>query len=77
MVTSVVKREAVTYLKQDFDVSERRACHVLNVHWSLARYQSVIDGERLGRELDKLIDYRDKPNTIVSDNGTEMTSTIF
>ena len=26
------------------------------------------------RELDKLIDYRDKPHTIVSDNGTEMTS---
>ena len=32
-----------------------------------------IGGERLARELDKLIDYRGKPNTIVSDNGTEMT----
>ncbi len=33
-----------------------------------------IGGERLARELDKLIDYRGKPDTIVSDNGTEMTS---
>uniref|UniRef100_A0A2A4Z1A6 Integrase catalytic domain-containing protein n=1 Tax=OCS116 cluster bacterium TaxID=2030921 RepID=A0A2A4Z1A6_9PROT len=33
-----------------------------------------IGGERLARELDKLIDCRGKPNTIVSDNGTEMTS---
>ena len=189
MVTSVVKREAVTYLTDDFKVSERRACHILNIHRSLIRYQSkrpedidlrerlrklsvkrrrfgyrrlhvllaregmqvnhkklwriykeeglsvrkrggrkraigtrrpivlpskvnerwsldfvsdsfmdgrrfrmlcIIDdysreclalvpdtsigGERLARELDKLIDYRGKPDTIVSDNGTEMTS---
>lgn len=189
MVTSVVKREAVTYLTDDFKVSERRACHILDIHRSLIRYHSkwpedidlrkrlrklsverrrfgyrrlhvllvregmqvnhkklwriykeeglsvrkrdgrkraigtrrpivlpckvnerwsldfvsdsfmdgrrfrmlcIIDdysreclalvpdtsigGERLARELDKLIDYRGKPDTIVSDNGTEMTS---
>ena len=189
MVASVVKREAVTYLTNDFKVSERRACHIFDIHRSLIRYQSkrpedvdlrkrlrklsverrrfgyrrlhvllaregmqvnhkklwriykeeglsvrkrggrkraigtrrpiflpskvnerwsldfvsdsfmdgrrfrmlcIIDdysreclalvpdtsigGERLARELDKLIDYRGKPDTIVSDNGTEMTS---
>ena len=189
MVTPLVKREVVTFLKQNFKVSERRACHILNIHRPLVRYHSSrpaddslrqrlrelsferkrfgyrrlhvlltregvkvnhkklwriykeeglsvrkrsgrkravgtrapialpskvnerwsldfvsdsfmdgrrfrmlcivddysreclalvpdtsISGERLARELDKLIDYRGKPNTIVSDNGTEMTS---
>ncbi len=188
-MTPANKREATTYLKQCFKVSERRACHVLNIQRSLVRYRAkrsvdvllrqrlrelsferkrfgyrrlhillsregvevnhkklwriykemglsvkkrngrkravgtrapialpskanerwsldfvsdsfmdgrrfrilcVVDdfsreclalvpdtsigGERLARELDKLIDYRGKPTTIVSDNGTEMTS---
>ena len=33
-----------------------------------------ISGQRLARELDKLIELYGKPETIVSDNGTEMTS---
>lgn len=33
-----------------------------------------LSGARLARELDSLIARRGKPNTIVSDNGTEMTS---
>lgn len=33
-----------------------------------------LSGVRLARELDTLIDRRGKPRTIVSDNGTEMTS---
>ncbi len=33
-----------------------------------------IGGRRLARELDGLIAQRGKPLTIVSDNGTEMTS---
>ena len=37
-----------------------------------------ISGHRLARELDAIIARRGKPKTIVSDNGTEMTShTIF
>ena len=33
-----------------------------------------IGGHRLARELDRIIAMRGKPHTIVSDNGTEMTS---
>src|SRR5260370_32919561 len=33
-----------------------------------------ISGIRLARELDRLLDERGKPKTIVSDNGTELTS---
>jgi putative transposase len=33
-----------------------------------------IGGQRLARELDGLIAQRGKPLTVVSDNGTEMTS---
>ena len=33
-----------------------------------------ISGQRLARELTQLIEIRGKPNLIVSDNGTEMTS---
>jgi putative transposase len=40
MVTPAAKREAVTYLKADFEVSERRACTALNVDRSTMRYQS-------------------------------------
>ncbi len=34
-----------------------------------------LSGRRLARELDAVIARRGKPGTIVSDNGTEMTST--
>jgi len=33
-----------------------------------------LSGKRLARELDVIIQTRRKPVTIVSDNGTEMTS---
>lgn len=33
-----------------------------------------IGGHRMARELDNLIARRGRPHTIVSDNGTEMTS---
>ena len=33
-----------------------------------------ISGMRVARELDRLLDQRGKPRTIVSDNGTELTS---
>src|SRR5262249_7586553 len=33
-----------------------------------------ISGIRVARELDRLLDERGKPKTIVSDNGTELTS---
>lgn len=33
-----------------------------------------ISGKRVARELDRLIAWRGKPRTIVSDNGTELTS---
>ncbi|MBW3097155.1 DDE-type integrase/transposase/recombinase [Pseudohoeflea sp. DP4N28-3] len=36
-----------------------------------------LSGARLARELDSLIARRGKPRTIVSDNGTEMTSTAI
>lgn len=40
MVTPVGKREAVTYIRVDYGVSERRACKTLGVDRSLVRYQS-------------------------------------
>jgi len=36
-----------------------------------------IGGHRLARELDQVIRARGKPHTIISDNGTEMTSNIM
>ena len=33
-----------------------------------------ISGKRVARELDRIIAWRGKPKTIVSDNGTELTS---
>ena len=41
MVTPAGKREAVAYLKSDFEVSERQACATLDVDRSTVRYQSV------------------------------------
>lgn len=40
MVTPDVKREAVTTLVQTFQVSQRRACQVADVHRSMARHVS-------------------------------------
>ena len=40
MVTPVARREAVAYVKDTYDVSERRACKSLNVDRAFIRYQS-------------------------------------
>lgn len=40
MVTPAVRREAVTHLMQDFQVSERRACKVLGADRRMVRYAS-------------------------------------
>jgi putative transposase len=36
-----------------------------------------ISGIRVARELDKIFTERDRPGGIVSDNGTELTSTAI
>lgn len=60
-------------------VSQRRACDVLVVDdftrecLTLIAYTSL-SGASVARELDTMIAKRGRPNTIVSDNGTEFTS---
>jgi putative transposase len=41
MVTPVVKRQAVAHLSQLFEVSQRRACQVINADRASMRYRSV------------------------------------
>ncbi len=41
MVTPEAKREAVAHLCEEHEVSQRRACNVLNVDRSSVRYNSV------------------------------------
>ena len=50
MVTPSGKRDAVAHLKQDYEVSERRACRTLNVDRSLIRYKSKQPGDTVIRE---------------------------
>lgn len=45
------------------------------VHCLALVADTSLSGRRLARELDAVIARRGKPRTIVSDNGTEMTST--
>jgi putative transposase len=40
MVTPAAKREAVAHLRSQFEVSERRACTVLEVDRTSVRYRS-------------------------------------
>ena len=51
-----------------FQISLRR--------WGLVVFMAdtSIGGRRVARELDAIIGWRGKPATIVSDNGTELTS---
>lgn len=46
----------------------------INERWSLDFVSEASSGTRLTRELDTIIRLRGMPRTIVSDNGTEMTS---
>ena len=41
MVTPAARREATTYLRQTFEMSERRACRVIGTDRTSVRYQSV------------------------------------
>jgi putative transposase len=102
MVTPAAHREAAAYLQTTYEMSQRRACRVIDAERTSVRYQAtrpdgrrfriltVIDnctreclalvadtslsGRSVARELDAIIDQRGRPDTIVSDNGTEYTS---
>jgi putative transposase len=41
VVTPAARREATTYLRQTFEMSERRACRVIGTDRTSVRYQSV------------------------------------
>ena len=41
MVTPAARREATTYLRQSFEISERRACRVIGTDRTSVRYQGV------------------------------------
>src|SRR5438067_4086923 len=41
VVTPAARREATTYLRQTFELSERRACQVIGTDRTSVRYQSV------------------------------------
>src|SRR3984893_14051389 len=51
VVTPAARREATTYLRQAFQMSERRACRVIGTDRTSARYQGVRpdDGVLRGR----------------------------
>ena len=65
-MTPDAKRQAVVHLCKAHGVSQRRACHAMQVDRS-----TVL---RVSRELGQIIAERGMPVTIVSDNGTEFTS---
>ena len=44
MVSPQAKRSAVDILKQDHQMSERRACKLVGLRWSVARYNTRISG---------------------------------
>jgi transposase InsO family protein len=46
----------------------------ISAAFAFAVADTSIFGIRVARELDRLVDERGKPKTIVSDNGTELTS---
>ena len=50
MVTPAAKREAVGHLKALLDVSERRACRVIDADRTVVRYQSRRDDDHVLRE---------------------------
>ena len=88
MVTPAAQRPAVAHLVANHEMSERRACRVIGCCRMTMRYEVVrqddpvlaliadrsLSGGRVARELTALFDARSKPQTIVSDNGTEFTS---
>ena len=50
MVTLAARREATTYLRQTFEMSERRACGVIGTDRSSVRYQGVRPDDAALRE---------------------------
>ena len=72
------RRAAVGLLQQRFGVSERRACRVVGISRSCARYRarSRPDEPALRqrlRVLDRIAAERGVPHAIVLDNGPELT----
>ena len=58
MVTPAARREATTYLRQTFEMSERRACRVIGTDRTSVRYQSVRPDDVAVRERLKALAQR-------------------
>src|SRR5690606_24766951 len=87
---SAEKRELVGYAREDFGMSLRQACAVFNISTSVFYYRAkrkddteVIEqlsklaslpAQRVIRELEKLLEWRGKPDKIRSDNGPEFVA---
>lgn len=56
-------------MQSAYQMSERRACQVL-----APVVDTSLSGRRVTRELDAIIAQRGRPDMIISDNGTELTS---
>lgn len=57
MVTPASRREAVTYVKATYDISERRACKSLNVDRTCIRYRSRRGSDEKVREVLRKLSY--------------------
>ncbi len=71
------REKTAAYLQQTHEMSQRRACRVIDGDRASVRYQArrPDDGELRERlKAVAIIGWRGKPATIVSDNGTELTS---
>jgi len=55
MVTPDAKRKAVAHACEAHGVSQRRACHALNIHRSMVRYASTRPDDALLREAMKAV----------------------
>jgi putative transposase len=50
VVKPAARREAATYLRRAFHISERRACRIIGTHRASVRYQTVRPDDRALRE---------------------------
>lgn len=89
MVTPAAHREAAAHLQLAYGMSERRACRLLGVDRTGVRYQATRPDDGTLRDRLKALAQerrwfgyrrlhvmlrRGRPDTIISDNGTEYTS---